>query len=567
MGQHLHIRLSKRLEGVIILLAVAGILALPRVLALGRFVTADEPIWGKRSAIFYYALSNKDYAATYQVAHPGVITMWAGAAAYWIKFPTYKEVGLEELGDTKLFQIFQRHGPNPLEVLATARLIVVLIIVLTLTIGFILTRKLFGGMMAICGFILIAFDPFFLAHSRLLHVDALLSGFMLVSLLAFLSYLRDRKPIALILSGIFCVLSLLTKTPGIVLVPVIGLLALIDWWMKSSVNENKRFILGLKRVGWSLIVWGAAAVVIFFVLWPSMWTNPVGTLSRMAQYSMESAQGEVGGAQFVPAFVEESQTGGNYLNFYPLTYLWRSTPVILLGLVFALALFIAKKNLVIDKGNSFWLFGMLLLVVAFLSLLSMSSKKFDRYFLPGYLLLDLIAGMGWVALGKWIVGKIPLERKNAFLGLFLGVVCVVQIVGTMQHYPYYLSYYNPLMGGDKEAPGTMMIGWGEGLNQAALYLKEIPDIQDKRVISWYSLAFNWYSLSLGFEADSIPFEVQDEASYQHDLADIDYAVVYANQWQRQLPKQMFDFLGDRKPIESIWINGLEYVRIYQLGSQ
>jgi len=565
MRQILRIRLGKKFGGTVILLAVVGILALPRVVALGRFVTADEPIWGKRSAIFYYALSNKDFAATYQVAHPGVTTMWAGAAAYRIKFSIYKNVGLVELGDTKLFQIFQRHGPNPLEVLATARLFVVLINVATLTIGFFFAKKLFGSLMTICGFILIAFDPFFLAHSRFLHVDALLSSFMFVGLLGYLAYLRDRKLFELIVSGIFVGLSLLTKTPGVILIPVVGLLAIIDWWMKSKINNKLRLGTWLESVGWPLIAWGAVAVVVFVALWPAMWTDPIGTLSRMAQYSMESAQGEVGGAQFVQAFEEVGQPGANYLNYYPLTYLWRSTPVVLIGLVAALAAVIKKKNRMVRGEDGFPLFGMALFVATFTVVLSLSSKKFDRYLLPGYLPLDLMAGIGWVSLGKWAIEKIPPIRKNMALGLILGVVCVVQIAGTMGHYPYYLSYYNPLMGGSKKAPETMMIGWGEGLNQAALYLKGMPDIKDKRVISWYSLAFNWYSSSLGIEADPIPFAVLDEETYYQELAGVDYAVVYANEWQRQLPRQLFDYLDERKPIQSIWINGLEYVRIYQLG--
>lgn len=553
----------KKFEGTAILLVVAGVLVLPRVLALGRFVTADEPIWGKRSANFYYALSNKEYSVTYQVAHPGVITMWAGAAAYWIKFPSYKNVGLGELGDTKLFQIFQRHGPNPLEVLATARLFVVLIIVATLIVGFFFVKKLFGSLIAVCGFILISFDPFFLAHSRFLHVDALLSTFMFVSLLAFLAYLKDRKRFELFVSGIFVGLSLLTKTPGVVLIPVIGLLAVLDWWVKS---RDKPLDLGnwFKRVGWPLVNWGVAIVIVFVGFWPAMWTNPIGTLSNMAQYSVESAQGEVGGAQFVQAFEESDQPGSNYLNFYPLTYLWRSPPIVLIGLVAALAAFIKRKNLLRTEVDGFSIFGMVLLVFTFTVVLSLSSKKFDRYLLPVYLPLDLMAGIGWVSLSKWFIGKIPRERTTLALSLILGIVCIVQVGGTMEHYPYYLTYYNPLLGGSKKAPETMMIGWGEGLNQAALYLKAIPNFKEKRVISWYSLAFNWYSSSLGFVADPIPFEVLDQEIYFQDLASVDYAVIYANEWQRQLPKPLFDYLDGRTPIQSIWINDLEYVRIYQL---
>ena len=106
MPEFARTRLRKFLGEVALLTLALLALGLPRLLALGRFVTADEPAWGKNSASFYYALSTGDYAATYQLAHPGVTTMWAGAAAYHLQFPQYQRVGQVQLGGTRLFQIF-----------------------------------------------------------------------------------------------------------------------------------------------------------------------------------------------------------------------------------------------------------------------------------------------------------------------------------------------------------------------------------------------------------------------------------------------------------------------------
>src|SRR5689334_20076368 len=59
-----------------------GLAALaPRVLALGLFITDDEAnFWLTRSDIFLKAIRTGDYAATAITAHPGVTTMWLGAA-------------------------------------------------------------------------------------------------------------------------------------------------------------------------------------------------------------------------------------------------------------------------------------------------------------------------------------------------------------------------------------------------------------------------------------------------------------------------------------------------------
>ena len=77
---------------------------------------------------------------------------------------------------------------------------------------------------------------------------------------------------------------------------------------------------------------------------------------------------------------------------------------------------------------------------------------------------------------------------------------ILQLALTVSSYPYYLTYYNPLLGGIRKAQEVMTVGWGEGLNEAARYLKDQPDISKKIIYSWYPLVFNWYSANLGFQA-------------------------------------------------------------------
>src|SRR6476659_3555350 len=62
-------------------LAIGLAALLPRVLALGLFITDDEAnFWLTRSDIFLKAIRGGDFAATAITAHPGVTTMWLGAA-------------------------------------------------------------------------------------------------------------------------------------------------------------------------------------------------------------------------------------------------------------------------------------------------------------------------------------------------------------------------------------------------------------------------------------------------------------------------------------------------------
>ena len=56
----------------------------PRLNAIWRgFITPDEPIWVYRSFRFLQALSARRWPDTFQIGHPGVVTMWMGALGIW----------------------------------------------------------------------------------------------------------------------------------------------------------------------------------------------------------------------------------------------------------------------------------------------------------------------------------------------------------------------------------------------------------------------------------------------------------------------------------------------------
>jgi hypothetical protein len=138
---------------------------------------------------------------------------------------------------------------------------------------------------------------------------------------------------------------------------------------------------------------------------------------------------------------------------------------------------------------------------------------------------------------------------------------VLQAAGTVRTFPYYLSYYNPAMGGSSKAPETMLVGWGEGLDQAAEYLTELGKSRVSVPVSWYFDVFAHF-----FRDPALPMPLQPEISDAElrYLLSADYAVIYIHQWQRQMPKQLLDVLARQAPIHSVWIDGLEYVRIYNL---
>ncbi len=83
--------MNQRAKTALIMLLLFIASWLPRVLALDTFVTTDERKWLARSANFTLALTQGDFANTFQREHPGVTVMWAGTLGFLTHFPTYPQ--------------------------------------------------------------------------------------------------------------------------------------------------------------------------------------------------------------------------------------------------------------------------------------------------------------------------------------------------------------------------------------------------------------------------------------------------------------------------------------------
>ncbi len=346
-----------------------------------------------------------------------------------------------------------------------------------------------GGTATFLGFWLIAFDPFHVAHSRLLHLDGLLSSFMLLSVLAFLSYLREHRSRDLAVSAVAAGLGWLTKSPAFFLAPFVGLLILLRVW--NGLRLEPRAVVGcrlfFKRL-WPairpLVGWGFLAVGVFVARWPAEWVAPSEALSGVFNIAGEYAAEGHGNALFFDGqLIPDGRLGIEFYYFYPLTYLWRATPITLLGLFFVTVSFFARCHFLAERGRRRVVMALGLFVLLFTLFISLGTKKFDRYLLPVYPALDLLAGIGWAAVLDGMRTRALSLQRSRVMSLFLSqgttalltLLFVGQVLPVMTTYPYYFSYYNPLLGGSRKAPEVMQIGWGEGIDQAARYLNAKPN--------------------------------------------------------------------------------------------
>ena len=558
------------LVSVVFLPIVLLALWLPRGLALDRFVTVDEPRWLMRSANFYQALAQGQYEHTFQREHPGVTVTWAGAAGVFWRFRNYAEIRPGQFERPGRLHLFLRNrNISSLQLLVAGRTFIVLGIVIALGLAFLVATRLVGSLPALLAFLLIAFDPFSIALSRLLHVDGLLSALMLLSILAFIAYLcHGRRPIDLLLSAISAGLAWLTKSPAFFLLPFFGLMLLLKWGSGQRRGSGRTHRPGqthrsahteVWREFSPLLIWVAVAAGVFVLFWPAMWVDPLGSLSRVFSLaSSYASEGHDSRIFFNGVIYDIGQSPG---NFYPLVYLWRATPATLLGLALALLALLFPRRLPLKLERRRLILVILTFSVLFALFLSLSAKKFDSYLLPVFAPLDLAAALGWVAAYETLQGRFrrwSARVARTSTALLVSLITLAQGYHVLQSYPYYLNYYNPLMGGGKKAPEVMMVGWGEGLDQAARYLNQKPGAENMKVVSWsadgcFSYIFNGSSAGIDYDM---------KLGY---LRRADYVVFYLNQWQRQVPYAEFlAYFEQFSPEHVIRIGDIEYARIYNM---
>lgn len=519
----------------------------PRAIGLNVFFTIDERPWLRRSVEFLGAFLYGDYARTYRKEHPGVITMWSAISGFIAKYLI--RLGQSWLGITSGVASLQefretiRLEPFDPSFLVAVRLPVALIVSMGVVVAYLLVKKIFGSRVALIAAILLAFDSYHIAYSRLILHDALVSTFMIVSFLSYLVYLKRRRGwLYILLSGIAGGLAFLTKFPSLILVPVLGLVSIGTYCWKGLGTDRGR----IRDLSLALAVWGFVAASCFFVLWPAMWVAPVETLRKVVTGATPYFSSEMTGA-----------TPNADLFFYPAVLFFLLTPLTSLGVLASVASFTRKGN----RWHRSATLALLGYVLLYGMVISLGATKVQRYLLPIFPAVDILAAIGLKEMICWIepaLRKHLSQQRSSWLAekdhvWTFGILAIglLQVMLVLPHHPYYFTCFNPLMGGGTQAARTLFIGWGEGLDEAARYLNQKEDARDLRIATWYNQQF-------------APFTIGHSASLDSWFS-ADYVVLYSSQIQRGKPDtKMLDYFRSLRPEHVVRLKGIDYAWIYQV---
>lgn len=472
-------------------------------------VNPDSVNWHQRSEQFANGLKYFQLEKTYQHYQPGVTLMW-------IIGPTVELIK----------QFYPGHETYTIESFPTfhfaSRLVLTHVQLVLTGIAFWLLKKFTDWKVAALAVALFTFEPFFVGNSRELHLDVLLTLLMFVGLLYSFWSLKEFSWKRSALAGVFLGLSFLTKSIGIgsfLFAAGFGLAYL--WKQKDR---------GVKYAV-SLLLTSLLAIVLFF---PALWKEPAYVIDQI--YDGVSRVGIEGGHNQI-LFGQETRDGG--WIFYPLVLVLKISPVLLVGLVLYLAKL--KKKLPQLSLTTY----LAIFYLGYFVVMSIGSKKIDRYMLPEYPFLAFVAAQGIFAFR----GSFKKLWVRVLALVFVGAFLIWPLISLR---PYYFTYTNPLFGNPQFVHDNILAQKPFGLGVFALrdyiYDNFGPDV---------NIAFlDPKPFFFLHDKDRVKYvEVDGTRAYE-------ILVLGVNEPMPDKVKQSifkYDYFG------SLYINGLEYWKVYVRG--
>ena len=542
----------------------------PRLFSLGAHWTSDEAGWLDRSIEFIAAVEMGAFSETFVAHHPGVITVWLAALRTFFTDPHVSVQGL-----------------------ALARWFIGVVLLIAIGVAAALLYRLFGRWVAVIGATFLSFSPLFLAQSRRVHTDALASIFVLLAVLSLLLYCQiPQKRRYLVGSGIAFGLACLAKSNSLILLLWLPICFVL---FRNREETWRQFF--LRGLGAGLCFLSCTLLTVF-VLWPLFW-NPTflifgicllgvtlfvcrelqkGAHGRLTLYLLSVVVvGVVSGytvrtvwrvfdgvawAITTPHNVEHFFLGQVLYDpgwlYYPLVLCIRTAPLTL-PLAFAGCLFLWRKRHEEGYARQFRIaLGLVVVVLLFTLCLSLTSKKFSRYLLPAFPILEILAAIGFFEFLKWGYSyidsrfgtEVTIQKLTFSIVTFLCLL-LIQILPVLQLHPYYSTYYN-LCFKLTDLRKIITVGEAAGVDLAAKYLNGKPNAQELDVqvsplsgqffFRYFTGQTHWANAG----GEVIP----------------DYEVVHIRDSQVGLVPQTGTLNGELESV--ITLNGIDHVWIYRI---
>jgi 4-amino-4-deoxy-L-arabinose transferase-like glycosyltransferase len=344
---------------------------------------------------------------------------------------------------------------------------------------------LFGDVAAFLALGLFVFDPNVLANGALVTTDLGSACCIFGAVYAFYRYVRSPSLLRLGIAGVAAGLALVAKFTGILIVPMLLVLALAE-----ALRTRSFAVLGRRLAACACIL--LCAWIVLWAFYGFRYKPAPGALElspRLAPYLQSmpnngkdstelalTARFHLLPEPYIWGLANTKKTEWEYTSYFfgrvyrhgpweyfPAAFLIKSTlPLLILLALFPFLWFRARPQTGAGKARE--LYFLLIPVCVYFAVVS--SSHFDigaRHLLPIYPFLYVLAAAG---------ASSALRRGPAW-ATAVGVLLVWQVVSSVRVAPEYMAYGNEAWGGPSQVHrylGDANVDWGQQLKAVKLYL-------------------------------------------------------------------------------------------------
>lgn len=406
-------------------------------------LNVDQFLWYARTQKFFSAIEQGRFQDTYQQYHPGVALMYSiGAGQLAYKLITNDSSIFPNISYTK-FGLYN----------FCTKLFLVSLIVLILLFSASILKKIWSSKQHAYLFLTLTFfEMYYIGVIRNLHLDGLVSVLVFVTTIIFYFALKVASRKWVVVSGMFMGLGLLTKSSA----TFVGIYCLlIALFFLITKNIDFRWLTK------SFLIWLSITAIVFVTLFPAMWVDPISTMKKIVVEGVFETGADGGFSHYVNN-IRMRDPGP---TFYMLVMKYRVTPLVqlmvfgyLIHLIVSFVVVLKEKQFrgTLTKVPSLTAISLICVLVYFI-VLTVASKKTDRYFSINYPFLLLISTDMLFILFKRVTGKIRLKILFGLVVL-LGFAYNIYNIFTLNSYG--MAYYNHTWGGLSKAKKQMYLNQG-----------------------------------------------------------------------------------------------------------
>ena len=441
-------------------------------------VRRESQTWDEGNHIFtgYRSWTHGDYGLNPE--HPPLVKLFATVPLLWSqpKLPVLEERFFKEDAFLRGKEFLYQNDPD--KILSRTRTAAAVFTLLTALVVFFGTREMFGAGAAFIALTLLTFDPNLLAHGALITTDVGLACFMFLSVYMFYRFVKLPSALRLIATAIAVGLVLAVKHTGLLVLPILFLLALCEIKLTGRALKLLGSLVFIGLIGW-VVLWSTyrfrydarpnglqlnpplAAYVEGlkpYEAWPIRTAARLHALPESYLYGLADVKLT---ANYYTSYVLGKVYAHNVWFYFPIAFLIKSTVGVLALFLLTLGVVATRR---LNRGREI-LFLSVPVIFYLIVALTVGMNIGVRHILVVYVFLYVLIGGAMCAL-------IARSRKWAYA---VGVLLLVHAASSVLAFPNYIAYANELWGGPSQTHRYLTDSnsdWGQQLKSVKQYLDQ-----------------------------------------------------------------------------------------------